>query len=464
MAYKILLIEDSDDDAILIERHLLRDLDGCDVVRVETLSDFMAHVGRTTYDVVVSDYMLSGFTGMEAVHHLNSIGSEIPFILISGTVGEDIAVDALKAGVSDYVMKNNLTRLPGAIRREVMASQIRRQKKSAERILQTNRANLIALIENTSDCIWSINRNLQITILNQASRDLFSVVYSIEVNPGAYFPDVLPAAVHKIWDVFIKTAFQGTKSQHEVAFTLPDGRAMVVDVSVNPIFDEERSVAGVSFFAKDITEQKRVNDRLAASLNEKEILLAEVHHRVKNNLAIISGILMLQLEKIDDQRLKDVFAESISKIKSIALIHEKLYQNESLAEIEFGGYIRSLAEYISSTMSTDKKIDLIVDADEGILNILVAIPCGLILSELITNSFKHAFTGRESGQIHIRFLPRDSGFTLAIRDNGNGARAQQNMKESQSIGMTIVEGLASQIGAKLTFDFTTGTLVTLEVA
>jgi PAS domain S-box-containing protein len=464
MAFKILLLEDSDDDAILIERFLNRDLEGCSIVRVETLTDFMAQMGRSSFDVVVSDFMLGGFTGMDAVKHLNSIGSEIPFILISGTVGEDIAVDALKAGVSDYVMKNNLTRLPGAIRREVMASQIRRQKKSAEKILQTNRANLIALIENTSDSIWSINRNLQITILNQASRDLFTMVYSIEVNPGAYFPDVLPASVHKEWDVFIKTAFLGTKSQHEIEFVLSDGNQMVMEVSVNPIFDEERTVSGVSFFAKDITEQKRVNDRLTASLNEKEILLAEVHHRVKNNLAIISGILMLQLEKIDEPNLKLVFTESISKIKSIALIHEKLYQNDSLAEIEFGGYIRSLGEYIASTMSTDKKIDLTVDVDEGILNILVAIPCGLILSELITNSYKHAFTDRESGHIHVRFSPRDTGFILSIQDDGNGTLAQQNMKDTHSIGMTIVEGLASQIGATLTFDFSSGTLVTVEVS
>ncbi len=464
MSLKILLLEDSDDDAILIERFLHRDLEGCAIFRVESLTDFMAQVGRVSFDVVVSDYMLGGFTGMEAVKHLNSIGSEIPFILISGTVGEDIAVDALKAGVSDYVMKNNLTRLPSAIRREVMASQIRRQKKSAEKILQANRANLIALIENTSDSIWSINRNLQITILNQASRDLFSMVFAIEMNPGAYFPDVLPPSVHKEWDVFIKTAFIGAKSQHEIGFALTDGNVMVMEVSVNPILDDERNVSGVSFFAKDITEQKRVNDRLAASLNEKEILLAEVHHRVKNNLAIISGILMLQSEKIDDLHLKEVFAESISKIKSIALIHEKLYQNESLAEIEFGDYIRSLGEHISSTMSTDKKIDLTVDVDEGILNILVAIPCGLILSELITNSYKHAFRDRESGHIHIRFSPRDSGFIMSIQDDGNGEIAKQNMNQSQSIGMTIVKGLAAQIGATLTFDYASGTKVTVEVS
>ncbi len=464
MALKILLLEDSDDDATLIEHFLIRDLEGCSIVRVETITEFMSQVGGSSFDAIISDYMLSGFTGMEAIKHLISIGSEIPFILVSGTVGEDIAVDALKSGVNDYVMKNNLTRLPSAIRREVMASQIRRQKKSAEKILQGNRANLIALIENTSDSIWSINRNLQITILNQASRDFFGMVYAIDVNPGAYFPDVLPANVHKEWDTFIKTAFLGSKSQHEIEFKLSDGNHMVMDVSVNPILDDERNVSGVSFFAKDITEQKRVNDRLEASLNEKEILLAEVHHRVKNNLAIISGILMLQLEKIDDPHLKVVYAESISKIKSIALIHEKLYQNESLAEIEFGGYIRSLGEYIASTMSTDKKIDLIVDVDEGILNILIAIPCGLILSELITNSYKHAFTDRESGIIHIRFSPRNSGFILSIQDDGNGSLAQQNMKSSHSIGMTIVEGLASQIGATLTFDYSSGTKVTVEVA
>jgi len=462
MPLNLLLLEDSDNDALLLELFLKRGLEGCDLTMVNTLDDFETALSRGFFDAVISDYQLGTFTGMDAFERLQSTGSDLPFILVSGTMGDELAVQALKAGVCDFVAKSNLSRLPSAIEREVAAAQVRRQKKAADHILQVNQHNLQALIENTDDCIWSINRNMQITILNHASKSCFSAMYGVDLHAGMYFPDALPTAVMSNWDRIVKSAFTGQKSHHELPFTFVDGNERIMDVSVNPILDSMGVISGVSFFAKDITQRKLWEEQLGANLREKEILLAEIHHRVKNNLAIVSSILMLQQDKIEDELYKQVYTEAINKIKSIALIHEKLYQNKSLAEIEFSEYIRSLADSVASSMQVDKQIRVDVDAEPMILDIISAIPCGLILSELITNAFKHAFRDQSTGRILIEFRNTGAGFRLRVMDDGVRPDVLERVENSASVGMMIVRGLAEQLSATLTFESDRGTIVTLE--
>lgn len=462
MPLNLLLLEDSDNDALLLNLFLKRGLPDCDITVVNTLEDFDASLKRGFFDAVISDYQLGTFTGMDAFERLQAAGSDLPFILVSGTMGDELAVQALKGGVSDFVSKNNLSRLPSAIEREVAAAQVRRQKKAADHVLQTNQHNLQALIENTDDCIWSIDRNMRITILNHAARRCFNAMYTVDLHAGMYFPDGLPSAVIPSWDRIVKSAFLGTKSHHELPFTFDGDSERIMDVSVNPILDGDSVVAGVSFFAKDITQRKLWEEQLGANLKEKEILLAEIHHRVKNNLAIVSSILMLQQDKIEDELYKQVYSEAINKIKSIALIHEKLYQNKSLAEIEFSEYIRSLADSVASSMHAGKQVRVDVDAEPMILDIISAIPCGLILSELLTNAFKHAFRDQETGRILIEFRKKKDGFILRVIDDGKRTDVIERVENSASVGMMIIRGLSEQLNATLTFEADNGTVVTLE--
>lgn len=462
MPLNLLLIEDSENDALLLNLFLKRGLEGCDMTVVNTLKDVDIQLKHGLYDAVISDYQLGTFTGMDVFERLELAGSDLPFILVSGTMGDELAIQALKAGVCDFVAKSNLSRLPKAIEREVAAAQVRRQKKAADHSLQLNQQNLSALIENTDDCIWSINRNLQVSILNHAAKRCFHEMYGVDLHPGMYFPDALPSAVIPAWDRIVQTAFLGQKSHHELPFSFADKLERIMDVSVNPILDSQSVISGVSFFAKDITQRKVWEEQLGANLKEKEILLAEIHHRVKNNLAIVSSILMLQQDKIDDEIYKQVYTEAINKIKSIALIHEKLYQNKSLAEIEFSEYIRSLADSVASSMHVQKQIRVDVDAQPMILDIISAIPCGLILSELITNAFKHAFRNQDTGRILIEFRPKNDGFLMRVMDDGQLPDVLERVENSASVGMMIVRGLTEQLNATLKFESINGTVVTLE--
>lgn len=460
-AHHILLVEDSDDDALLLTWLFEKKLPDCTITRVDTLDAVLQELNRHIYDAVVSDYVLVGFTGLDVLNRIRSYEFDLPFILISGTVGEDTAVEAVRAGAADYVMKDNLTRLPTSLMREIRAHEMRRQKRASEKHLLQQQADMAALLENTEDCIWSIDRNLRISILNPAAKSCFRTTFGADLEPGRYFPDPLPAAVVPVWDALIRHAFTGKKSLQEIRFGNDESSTMM-EVSVNPIRNANTGIVGVSFFAKDITQRKSIERKLTASLREKEILLAEVHHRVKNNLAIITGILALQQDRFDDARYLDLYSEAITKIKSIALIHELLYQTDSFESIDFRTYLTSLTRFIQSSVDIGSRIRIQVDADESRMGLNMAVPCGLIVSELVTNAFKHAFHGAEGGAVDVEFRVNGDRFTLRVRDSGTSVRSADQLSRDGGLGMALVSGLTEQLGGSLSYDFTNGTTIIME--
>jgi PAS domain S-box-containing protein len=196
----------------------------------------------------------------------------------------------------------------------------------------------------------------------------------------------------------------------------------------------------------DITTSHQVNEKLKASLQEKEVLLAEIHHRVKNNLAVISGLLGLQSTYISDEQARKLFAESRDRIHSMALIHDKLYQHESFAQINFCVYINDLVHHIrSSYLSEEKNIEFLITCKDIFLDIKNAVPCGLILNELITNACKHAFPDRTEGEIRIVCTRMGEKFTMMVADNGIGFELEPALEKSDSLGLTLINALAGQL-------------------
>ncbi|MDZ7717180.1 MAG: two-component regulator propeller domain-containing protein [Balneolaceae bacterium] len=202
--------------------------------------------------------------------------------------------------------------------------------------------------------------------------------------------------------------------------------------------------------------QKLVNEQtkdLQEALAEKEVLIKEIHHRVKNNLAVISGLIELQMGYTDNEFASRILSESQRRVRSIAMIHEKLYQNERLAEIDFERYIRELVDIINYSFSHIEK-DIAVDTEiEDIsLGIVQAIPCGLILNELVSNCFEHAFKGRSKGSIKVSLQVEDEEAKLQVSDNGVGMPDDIELKETDSLGLTLIETLVSQLQGDLDID------------
>ena len=196
----------------------------------------------------------------------------------------------------------------------------------------------------------------------------------------------------------------------------------------------------------EITERKRVEDKVKASLKEKEVLLQEIHHRVKNNMQIIVSLLMLQCANIEDKCYMGMFKDAMDRIKSMALVHEKLYQSRDFTKIDIIGYIRSLVEnLILSHVVEAGKISLKIDENDVSLGLDNAIICGLIINELVTNSLKYAFQGGMEGEIRIRIEHIGTEeVEIQVGDNGVGMPDNFDIKQSDSLGLQIVMALAEQ--------------------
>ena len=213
--------------------------------------------------------------------------------------------------------------------------------------------------------------------------------------------------------------------------------------------------------SRDIVERKKAEDQIKAALKEKDVLLKEIHHRVKNNLQIISSLLRLQSGSGKDKKGAEVFKDSQNRIKAMALIHEILYQSENLNKINFADYIRKLADGLFRSYGVKSNaIALDVRADDVLLDLDAAIPCGLIVNELVSNSIKYAFPNNAHGKIWIHFLrdPKQKSVALTVGDNGVGGIPKDlDINHIESLGLRLVSTLTDQLGAKLEQHFERGT-------
>lgn len=205
-------------------------------------------------------------------------------------------------------------------------------------------------------------------------------------------------------------------------------------------------------YCVDISDRKQIEEKLKASLAEKEVLLQEIHHRVKNNLNIIISLLNLQSSYVSDDAIIDMFTDSQSRIRTMALIHEQLYGSENLARLNFADYVGDLVDHLAMACQTDTAatVELCVNIAPVTLNLETATPCGLILNELITNAFKHAFIDGRSGKISITLTRHDHELHLVVQDDGIGFPPYLDWQNSPTLGLRLVRILARQLEATLT--------------
>ena len=355
---KIIILEDVQYDVELIEYELRREGIKFTSKQVEIEEDFIEGLNIFKPDVVLADHSLPKFDGVSALEIAKKIAPEVPFIFVSGKIGDEFAVDMLKKGATDYVFKNNLTKLVPAVRR--------------------------ALTE----------------------RD-------------------------------------------------------------------------------ELTELKKSKKELQKALKEKEMLLKEIHHRVKNNLIMISNLLELQSHYINDKTDFNFFRESQNRANSMALIHERFYQSADLKSIDFGDYICTLAtDLVSTYVTASGQINLITDVENIMLDIDTAIPLGLILNELLTNSLKYAFPATASSTtescrlegskslisssviqesvnktptIAVMFNRIGDEFELIVKDNGIGFPKDLDYKKTGTLGLELVNRITKQIDGFIEMNTLEGT-------
>jgi two-component sensor histidine kinase len=243
----------------------------------------------------------------------------------------------------------------------------------------------------------------------------------------------------------------------------PGGALTWTTVNAVPIGQPagDGSAAVVASF-HDVTEARRLDERIKASLREKEVLLKEIHHRVKNNLQIVSTLLDLQSDHTSDPRTLEMFRESRGRVKSMALIHERLYHSHDVAHVNFTEYVRQLADDLFYTYRVGDDIRLELAVDIPPLTIDIAIPCGLLLNELMSNCFKHAFRDAPEGCIRVSLSRAPDGWNvLTVADDGPGFPAGTDFRNTTSFGLQLVNTLAEQLEGTIELTCDRGTTFTV---
>ena len=247
---------------------------------------------------------------------------------------------------------------------------------------------------------------------------------------------------------------RGEAASGEGWFERPDGRT-AVEYSAKRVNIGDAPY--LLFTARDISERKQARDRIQASLREKEILLKEIHHRVKNNMQIISSLLNLQADYVKDRQAKDLFIESRNRIASMALVHEELYRSKDMSRVELRDYVEKLLPRLLYSYGGEKQIRQLIEVDEARVTIRQAIPLGLIINELVTNSLKHAFVDREQGLIGVSISHSDGRAHVRVHDDGVGLPPDLDIKKTQTLGMQLVTGLIAQLYGDLRVERDGGT-------
>ncbi len=316
--------------------------------------------------------------------------------------------------------------------------------------VRTSEAHFRSLIENASDLIMVLAADGTILYASPSSERV------VGHGPEALVGRRVVELIH-VDDVPIalgvlarNDASTGCAVPVELRFRHRDGSWRVLETVAQSLLDDP-AVKGIVVNSRDVTEDRRAQERIRTSLEEKEVLLKEIHHRVKNNLQVISSLLNLQSRQVTDPAVLEILKESHNRVRSMALVHETLYQSGDLGSIDVGAYVHRLAAHLVRSYGVSTAlVRLVTDIADVRLGIDTAIPCGLMINELVSNALKHAFPEQRPGEIRIEVrAERDGGFLLRVSDDGVGLPEGLDYRNTSSLGLRLVNTLAAQLEGTL---------------
>lgn len=314
------------------------------------------------------------------------------------------------------------------------------------------------LFEQSNDPILLIDVQGRLIGVNQKAADMLG--YRKDELIGRHFRETIAPSEQPNAEDKFKVLFEGRSIPHYVRMALRrDGSVFPVEINVSLVRDTEGQPLFIQSIVRDITDRVKSEEAIRAALREKDLLLREIHHRVKNNMQVIVSLLRLQSRQIGDEAMKEMFRVSQSRIQSMALIHEKLYQSPDLAGVDFGAYVEVLAAYLrTSSGPAASRVGVDVQVGDVRLDINRAIPCGLIINELVTNALKYAFPQKREGRVRIVMAEEGRGrFSLTVSDNGVGLPREVDLEKPEHLGLQIVKELVRQLDGRLDVDRMGGT-------
>ena len=328
------------------------------------------------------------------------------------------------------------------------------EKKKRENLLIQQSSTIQSIFENTSNVvIWTLDTKFNISSLNSEFIRMFKDKIGESIQVGDNFFNRIsgnlephkPELINEMKSAY-KKAQLGISQNFESVIYGSNGKQMIYETFLSPIKIKGKNKFDLACLAVDLTNKNEIELKLRKLLNEKEVLLKEVHHRVKNNLQVISSILNLQSSYVKDQMTLDILRESQNRIKAMSFIHESLYRSDDFSFVNFSNYINSLSSNLVQTYII-KHANINLELDLGNVNLSLdqAIPCGLIINELVSNSIKYAFPFNRNGKIRIELIKQGNKINLKVSDNGVGLPDNLDVENTDTLGLQLVYILISQL-------------------
>jgi len=318
------------------------------------------------------------------------------------------------------------------------------------------------VVEWAPSAMVMINREGIIVLVNAQTEQMFD--YRREALVGQSVEILVPERFRHNHRLFRSGYFDSPVPRpmgigRDLAGCRSDGSEFPIEIGLNPLDTEAGGMVLASII--DITERRRIQQRLEDALREKTVLLNEVHHRVKNNLQVISSLLNLQADHAADASLRAILKESCGRVKAMALTHQLLYERKDFSHIDLGDYLQRLVQSIRATYRAAGvriALQLVLPEESVHLDLERAIPCGLLVNELVTNSFKHAFPGDRRGEIVIELKEDSDGLIkFSVADDGIGLPPEAKLAESSSLGLQLVPLFIDQLHGTLQIERQGGT-------
>lgn len=439
---QILLIDDNSDSRVLIARLIRQDHPGAEILHVDSDVNLTQHLQRDRLDLAITDHAVTWGSGLDVFRRIKSAHPDCSVIMYSGAAGEDYAVEAMKAGLDDYIVKDDAHE--PRLRRSIHA--LLRQGEQRQKMQLTQRR-YDELFQRVTVGLFICDAEGAFIDANPALLAMLGAATLADLS-GRRFGDVFSGPdLPKTWADLPASGV----SDMQVRVRSNDGQELTALLNAYPSRDGDIQIQGV---LTNVTALRK-------ALDEKTALLREVYHRVYNNLQLVISLLGMQSRRFPSQDVQSGYREVMDRVRSLSLVQQKLYRTEEYSAVDFAAYLRDLT---NSLIPPRKAADIAVTFDLAPLQLPIdkAVPLGLLANELLMNAMKHAFPGARKGEIKVRLETRtDKRALFSIADNGVGVEPSA-LTNSTGVGGRLIHQLAQQADAEVTMESARGFAASVE--